>query len=122
MPIGVSISQASPFMKRLSRLRKMDSPNVMQRQISASLNINTEIMVNATVTLPMVLSAPQITVDETNFTFQLSYPTGTNYVLESSTNLTDWNSVSTSSIPISGSISLTNAISGYNRRFYRVYL
>lgn len=70
----------------------------------------------------IILSAPQSTVANSNFTFQLSGPAGTNYVLQASTNLVDWNSISTSSIPISGSITLTNAINGYNRRFYRVHL
>ncbi len=69
-----------------------------------------------------ILSAPQIAVGKTNFTFQLSGPSGSNYVLQVSTNLLNWNPVSTSTIPVSGSINLTNAISGYNNRFYRVHL
>jgi Beta-propeller repeat len=70
----------------------------------------------------VILSTPQVAVTKSNLTFQLSGPAGTNYVLQVSTNLMDWNSISTSSIPISGSITLTNAIGGYNRGFYRVYL
>ena len=78
-------------------------------------------------TLPMlqvatILSAPQVTGGNTNFTFLLSGPSGSNYVLQVSTNLLNWSSVSTSTIPVSGSVNLSNAISGYNRRFYRVYL
>jgi formylglycine-generating enzyme required for sulfatase activity len=71
---------------------------------------------------PAILSSPQITVARTNFAFQLSGPAGSNYVLQDSTNLLNWSPVSTSTIPVSGSITVSNAISGYNRRFYRVYL
>jgi hypothetical protein len=49
-------------------------------------------------------------------------PAGSNFVVRASTNLLNWTSVSTSAIPVSGPITLTNAISGYNRRFYRVCL
>ncbi len=76
--------------------------------------------VNLTVTLPPLL-APQIT-GKTNFTFLLSGPSGSNYVLQASTNLLNWSSVSTSTMPVSGTITMTNVIIGYNRRFYRVYL
>jgi hypothetical protein len=44
------------------------------------------------------------------------------YVLQVSTNLLNWSRVSTSTIPVSETITLSNAISGYNRRFYRVQL
>ena len=74
------------------------------------------------VVIPPILSAPIIPAGKTSFTFLLSGPSGSNYVLQASTNLSYWTNVSTSSIPVSGSITLTNAISGYNRRFYRVYL
>jgi uncharacterized repeat protein (TIGR02543 family) len=78
---------------------------------------------NSTIELPaFILSAPQITSGNTNFTFLLSGPAGSNYVLQVSTNLLNWWSVSTSTIPASGSINLSNAINGYNRRFYRAYL
>jgi hypothetical protein len=59
---------------------------------------------------------------KTIFTFLLSGPAGSNYVLQVSTNLLNWSSVSTSTIPVGGAISLSNVISGYNRRFYQVYL
>jgi len=52
----------------------------------------------------------------------LSGPAGSNYVLQVSTNLSNWSSVSTSTMPVSGSLTLTNAMSGYNRRFYRVFM
>ncbi len=71
---------------------------------------------------PAILSAPQITVGKTNFTFLVSGPAGSNYVLQVSTNLLNWSSVSTSAIPVSGSVNLTNAITNYNRSFYRVHL
>ena len=79
--------------------------------------------VNFTVAAPAntSLSAPVIT-SKTNFNFQLSGPAGSNYVLQVSTNLLNWSSVSTSAIPVSGNLSLTNAITNYNRRFYRVQL
>ena len=80
-------------------------------------------VVNLTVTLPpLILSAPQVTVGSTHFTFLLSGPAGSNYVLQVSTNLSNWNSVSTSTMPVSGSVNLTNAIGGYNQRFYRAYM
>ena len=83
----------------------------------------TSSVVNLTVTLPpVILSTPQVTAGKTNFTFQLSGPVGSNYVLQVSTNLLNWNPVSTSAIPGSGSINLTNAITNYNRRFFRVHL
>jgi sugar lactone lactonase YvrE len=83
----------------------------------------TSSVVNLIITIPPVsLSAPQIAVGKTTFTFQLSGPSGSNYVLQVSTNLLNWNPVSTSTIPLSGSVTLSNAISGYNRGFYRVYL
>jgi hypothetical protein len=81
----------------------------------------TSSVVNLTVTLPP-LTAPQLTVDQTHFTFLLSGPPGSNYVLQVSTNLLNWSPVSTSTIPVSGSITLSNAISGYNRCFFRSYL
>ena len=77
----------------------------------------------AKVAVPVIiLSSPRVTGGRTNFTCLLSGPVGSNYVLEASTNLLNWSPVSTSTIPVSGSITLSNAISGYNRRFYRVYL
>jgi hypothetical protein len=79
-------------------------------------------VVYLTVTIPVILSAPQITTGSTNFTFLLAGPAGSNYVLQASTNLVNWSPINTSTIPISGTINLTNAISGYNRRFYRVYI
>jgi hypothetical protein len=81
----------------------------------------TSSVVNLIVTLPP-LTAPQITVDQTDFTFLLSGPPGSNYVLQVSTNLLNWSPVSTSTMPVSGTITLSNVISGYSRRFYRVYL
>jgi hypothetical protein len=70
----------------------------------------------------IILSAPQVTGGRTNFTFLLSGPAGSNFVVQASTNLTYWSPVSTSTMPVSGTMTLTNAISGYNRRFYRAYL
>ena len=91
--------------------------------VSSPYGSVTSSVVNLTIiTVPVILSAPQITGGKTNFTFLLSGPAGSNYVLQVSTNLLNWSPVSTSTIPVSGSITLSNAISGYNRRFYRVYL
>ena len=91
--------------------------------VSSSYGSVTSSVVNLTVTLlpPVILSAPQITVGKTNFTFLLSGPAGSNYVLQVSTNLLNWSPVSTSTIPVSGTINVTNAITNYNRRFYRVH-
>jgi uncharacterized repeat protein (TIGR03803 family) len=74
------------------------------------------------VIIPPFLSVPTIPVGKTNFTFQLSGPAGSNYVLQVSTNLLNWSSVSTSSIPVSGTITFTNPVSGYSNSFYRAYL
>jgi sugar lactone lactonase YvrE len=82
----------------------------------------TSSVVNLVITLPVVLSEPQMAAGKTIFTFLLSGPAGSNYVLQVSTNLLNWSSVSTSTIPVGGAISLSNVISGYNRRFYQVYL
>jgi sugar lactone lactonase YvrE len=91
--------------------------------VSSPYGSVTSSVVHLTITLPpVVLSAPQVTGGRTNFTFVLSGPAGSNCVVQVSTNLLNWSSVSTSAIPASGSITLTNAISGYNRRFYRAYL
>ena len=91
--------------------------------VSSPYGSVTSSVVNVTITLPpLILSASQITIGKTNFTFLLSGPGGSNYVLQASTNVLNWSSVSTSTIPVSGSIYLTNVISGYNSRFYRAYL
>jgi len=90
--------------------------------VSSPYGSVTSSVVSLTVTLPVVLSAPQLTGSKTNFTFVLSGPAGSNYVLQVSTNLLNWSPVGTSTIPVSGSITLSNAISGYNRLFYRAYL
>jgi uncharacterized repeat protein (TIGR03803 family) len=82
----------------------------------------TSSVVNLTVTIPVILSSPQITAGKTNFTFLLSGPAGSNYVLQVSTNLLNWDPISTSAIPVNGTINLTNAITNYNRRFYKVHL
>ena len=52
----------------------------------------------------------------------LSGPAGSNYVLQASTNLLNWDPISTSAIPVSGTINVTNSITNYNRRFYKVHL
>ena len=77
---------------------------------------------NFSLALPVILSSPQISVGSTNFTFQLSSPSGSNYVLEVSTNLLNWSPVSTSTIPVSGILNLSNAIKGFKQSFYRVHL
>ena len=83
----------------------------------------TSSVVNLTIALPpVILSGPQIFVGKTNFTFLLSGPAGSNYVLQATTNLLNWSPVITSAIPVSGSVNLTNAITNFNRRFYRVHL
>jgi sugar lactone lactonase YvrE len=83
----------------------------------------TSSVVNVTITFPgLLLSAPQLTDGKTDFTFLLSGPAGSNYVLQVSTNLLNWSPVNTSTIPVSGSVNLSNVISGYNRLFYRAYI
>jgi len=91
--------------------------------VSSPYGSVTSSVVNLTITLPpVILSTPQITVGSTNFMFSLSGPAGSNYVLQVSTNLLNWNPVSTSTIPAGGSLNLSNAINGYSRQFYRAYL
>ena len=91
--------------------------------VSSPYGSVTSSVVNVTVTLPpVILSTPKITVGKTNFTFLLSGPAGSNYVLQVSSNLLNWSPVSTSTIPVSGTINLTNAITNYNRRFYRAVI
>jgi hypothetical protein len=81
---------------------------------------------NSTLTVlslsPVILSAPKLAAGANNFTFQLSGPADSNYVLQVSTNLLNWSPVSTSTIPVSGSIAMSNSISGSNRRFFRAYM
>jgi hypothetical protein len=88
--------------------------------VSGSYGSVTSSVVNLTVGI--ILSVPQVTVGNTNFTFLLSGPAGSNYVLQVSPDLSSWSSVSTSTMPVSGSMTLSNAISGYSRRFYRALM
>jgi hypothetical protein len=90
--------------------------------VSSPYGSVTSSVVNLTITLPVYFSAPKIAAGSTNFTFLFTGPAGSNYVLQVSTNLVNWSSISTSTIPISGSITLTNTISKYKNGFYRVYL
>jgi len=74
-------------------------------------------------TIGIILSAPQMTVGNTNFAFLLSGPAGSNYVLQVSPDLSSWSSVSTSTMPAGATtMTLSNVISGYNRRFYRALM
>ena len=88
--------------------------------VSSPYGSVTSSVVNLTVALPVILSAPQVTAG--NFTFQFSGAPGSNYVLQASPDLLNWSSVSTFTMPGSGSMTLSNAISGYNRRFYRAFM
>jgi uncharacterized repeat protein (TIGR03803 family) len=89
--------------------------------VSSPYGSVTSSVVHLTVTLsPFILSAPQMSVGNINFTFQLAGHPGSNYVLQSSANLLNWNSVSTSTVPASGSIILSNATTDNSRLFYRV--
>ena len=63
-----------------------------------------------------------MTASKTNFDFLLSGPAGSNYVLQVSTNLLSWTPVITSTIPVSGTINLTNALNGYKQSFYRTVI
>ncbi len=57
----------------------------------------------------------------TSVTLLLSGPAGSNYVLQVSTNLLHWSPVSTSTIPVNGTITISNTLSDYRQRFYRYY-
>jgi len=90
--------------------------------VSSPYGSVTSSVVNVTIALPpVILSTPQITAGGANFTFMLSGPAGSNYVLQVSTNLLNWIPVSTSTIPVSGSITLSNNMNG-NNRFYRAVI
>jgi hypothetical protein len=80
------------------------------------------IAVNVVIAPLVIPSAPTLTTGKSNFLFQLSGPAGSNYALQTSTNLEKWSSVSTSTIPASGTVNFTNAINNYNHCFYRVQL
>ena len=71
---------------------------------------------------PLVLSSPQLAGSATNFTFQLSGPAGSNYVLQVSTDLLNWSPVSTSAIPATGSVIISNGIGGNEHGFFRAEL
>ena len=92
--------------------------------VSSPFGSVTSSVINVNVSLPATidLSEPQTASGDTKFTFLLSGSAGSSYVLQVSTNLLNWSSVTTSTIPVTGSIALTNSISGYNRSFYRAYL
>ncbi|MBE0541397.1 MAG: immunoglobulin domain-containing protein [Verrucomicrobia bacterium] len=53
------------------------------------------------------------------FQFDLRGLVGSNYVVQVSTNLINWSSMTTSTIPVEGSITITNPISGQPKKFYR---
>jgi hypothetical protein len=101
------------------------NPETIQSQVGSAGTNAILGLVSLAVTIPpplIILSAPQLTVGKTNFAFLLSGPAGSNYVLQVSTNLLNWSSVSTSTIPVNGSITLSNAIGGYKQSFYRVLM
>jgi hypothetical protein len=56
------------------------------------------------------------------FQFDLHGLIGSNYVVQVSSNLINWSSMSTSSIPTEGSISITNPVSGQPKQFYRAVM
>jgi len=72
--------------------------------------------------VPVILSSPQSSFANANFSFLLSGSAGSNYVLLISTNLMNWSPMFTSTIPVSGSVRLTNTSAGSNQRFYRAIL
>jgi hypothetical protein len=69
-----------------------------------------------------ILSTPQIPGGGTNFTFLLSGHAGSNYVLQVSSNLSNWSSIRTSTIPVGGTITVSNAITISSRQFYRIFI
>jgi len=117
----VAISGPTLFLSNLSLVNS----GAYDVVVTSPYGCVTSSVVNLTVTysiLPVILSSPQIAVSKTIFTFLLSGPAGSNYLLQASTNLSNWIPVSTSSIPVSGSINISNAISGSKQGFYRVHL
>jgi len=77
-----------------------------------------------TQTPPIILVPNGISIGggSSNFTFQASGPIGSNVVLQASTDLFHWSSISTSTIPTIGSLNFTNSTIGQIRRFFRVAL
>jgi Immunoglobulin domain len=69
---------------------------------------------------PPVLSMPR--VSGANFLFLLTAPPGSTNVLQTSTDLLNWTTMSTSTIPTGGVVTFTNSTVGASRRAYRVYL
>jgi hypothetical protein len=57
-----------------------------------------------------------------NFEFNLTGSVGSEWIIESSSNLTTWTPLSTNTIPGSGSVSVTNSISANAHEFYRAVL
>jgi hypothetical protein len=74
------------------------------------------------VLLATVPQSPQA-IDLNGFEFSLTGETNRNYVLEYSTDLADWNPVSTNLVPSRGVITLfdTTAINSSRQRYYRAF-
>jgi hypothetical protein len=75
--------------------------------------------------IPVAAVAPQTSgerVSGGNSLFTLAGTVGTAYVVQGSTNLTMWVSLSTNTIPAGGSMVITNAIGPIPIRFYRAEL
>ena len=82
----------------------------------------TSSVVNLIITRPaLLLSAPKLNGDRSQFTFHLSGPAQSNYVMQVSTDLSSWNPISTSTLPAIGTLTLTNTPTAFSR-FYRAYL
>ncbi len=64
-----------------------------------------------------VLSNPRVLNGA--FQFDMRGLVGSNYVVQVSTNLINWNSMATSTIPVEGSITITNLINAQPKQFYR---
>jgi len=74
-------------------------------------------------TYPVVVAQlTPLAVSGTNFEFNLSGLVGSNYVIQASSNLTSWLPVSTNTVLSTGSVVVTNTVSGQNRKFYRAML
>jgi len=117
----VAISGPALFLNNLS----FGNAGAYDVVVTSPYGCVTSSVVNLTVTFsipPIILSSPQLVAGKTNFTFILSGPAGSNYVLQASTNLSNWIPISTSSIPNSGTINISNAISSSKQDFYRVHL
>jgi len=87
---------------------------------TTSSNANLVVLLDVPATLSIVTSSLGLTTN--GFNLQLSGPSGSNYVIEASTDLQSWKPISTNAAP-NGTVSYTDtAATNFPARFYRAML